>query len=214
MKIASLSVIFLLIILLLAQECKVKNLLAEVNRQKDSIETYHLQRLPIHEKRRVTSNFFDKIKEPQDLYANDSLFESHRIKQHIGSWFRLIRVDCFKDSSIKLTLKTISIRNPLTGIGIDSLYKTHVQILDKKNWLEFKSRLDKISAYDVTYFNGMLDCFGGELTWEAFINNRTFYFSTYCNEAREFTKTCEFLMRQIEDKELKTLFREQDKMRN
>jgi hypothetical protein len=214
MKIASLSVVFLLIILLLAQERKVKNLLVEVNRQKDSIETYHLQKLAIHDKRVLMSNLFDKIKEPQDVYANDSIFERHRIKQHIGSWFRLVRIDCFKDSSIKLTLKTISIRNPLTGQGIDSLYKTHVQVLDKKLWLEFKNRLDKISAYDVTYVDGMLDCFGGELTWEAFINNRTYNFSTHCNEAREFTETCEFLMRQIQDKELQMLFREQDKMRN
>jgi hypothetical protein len=215
MKVASLSVIFLLVILLLAQECKVKNLVAEVNRQKDSIETYHLERLGTHEKRVLVYNLFDKIKEPDIFfYTNDSIFERHRIIQQTGSWFRLIRIDCFKDSSIKLTLKTISLRNPLTGYGIDSLYKTHVQLLDKKMWLEFKNRLDKISAYDVTHYDGMLDCFGGELIWEAIIKNRTFYFRTHCNEAREFTETCEFLMRQIQDKELQTLFREKHKMRN
>jgi hypothetical protein len=208
-----LILIAFLVLFLSWQECKINTLRTEVKNQNDSIENYHLQRLEKRQKNELMEYVFNKYGELKYLETNDSVFEIHRIMQQIGNKTRLAKVECFKDSSIRLVYKLISVRNPLTGGGIDSLYETHTQRLEKLIWLEFKDKINKISSYDLTYWDGYLDCFGGELAWEAVINQNTYFFSTHCNQAPQFTEACEFLLRQVDDKEIQAMFIELDKMR-
>lgn len=214
MKTLGISIIICLVLSLLWQRTQINTMSKELQFQRDSLEIYHLQRLNIGDRYEMLDKFYQKIREPQrlELYNNDTILEAHRIME-FGNKSRLLKIEVLKDSAIKLTFKTISIRNPLTGHGVDSLYKSQVQMLDRDTWNKFKESFNKISVYDITFWNGMLDCFGGDLSWEATIKHRTYRFSTHCRQAPEFTDACELLLRQVKDKELQERFKEQDKRR-
>lgn len=212
MKIFSILTATILLIGLFWQQKRIDSLKETVQNQKDSIETYHLQKLSIGDRFNMRNKAFDQSNEPEHLKLyNDSLLESHRILQGYGNKTRVFRVEVLKDSTIRLTFKVISIRNPLTGKGKDSLYKTQVQQLNKNIWYKFKNSISNIDSYDLTYWDGTLDCFGGELFWEAWVNHSTYHFGTHYGQARQFTKACEIIMREVRDKELEEIFKEQDK---
>ena len=214
-KIVSFLIMVFLTLMLLWQRSHINSMAFEIRQQKDSIENYHLQKLDTYERYESLNKFFKKINEPQhlDLYNNDTILEAHRIIQGFGNKARIFKVEILKDSTVRLTFKVVSINNPMTGVGIDSLYKSQVQMIDRKIWNDFKESFNKIEVYDVIYWNGMLDCFGGELLWEATINNRTYRFGTHCRQAPQFTDACELLMRHVQDKDLQNEFEKQDKRR-
>ncbi|MBK9726519.1 MAG: hypothetical protein IPO86_00210 [Saprospiraceae bacterium] len=205
MKYAIIGFSLMTFIGLIWQNNKINELKAITIYQRDTINNYNLNLDP-YEK----VNLIEQLLEPRILRTNDSIYEVQRIIYGYSNDIKIIKVECFKDSSIKLIYKQGSLRNPITGVGTARLVKTQVQVLDKNVWMQFKSKFSKISCYDLTLWDGYLDCIGPILEWDAKIGYESFRNSSTCGLAAQFTEACEFLMRQVNDKDLQEMFRKQD----
>jgi hypothetical protein len=69
--------------------------------------------------------------------------------------------------------------------------------------------LTQSDLLDETRANHIMCCFGdGTLSWEAYLEDgNRHYFSTFCRESAQFTDGCEFMLRKVDDKDLKKILK-------
>jgi hypothetical protein len=69
--------------------------------------------------------------------------------------------------------------------------------------------LTQSDLLDETRANNIMCCFGGgTLSWEAYLEDgNRHYFSTFCRESAQFTDGCEFMLRKVDDKDLKKILK-------
>lgn len=162
------------------------------------------------------SNYYSTIQnvlqEPNYPCSNESIYETHWIKLIFGWQVKFIKLELRRDSSISMTYKFATLKNINNNSGFDRLIKQSTQKLDKAIWNEFKEKLQSVDIYDAAYWNGYDDCMGESLDWEAVIGNKHYQFSTACKHATKFAEACEFIMRQVNDEELKKMFKQNDEL--
>lgn len=187
------------------QYSKINNLNIQVSSLKDTIETLKFLKSGYSRHNYINREAADKINEIQYFKPNDSISEIHRIIFSFGNTSKIIKLELFKNDSIRLTYKLVTFKNPVTGQGIDSLLKTKTQRLDKRILAEFKDKFVNISNYELTFFDGESDCIGPELSWEALIGFSHHQYSEVCSRYSSFMDACKFLMRQVNDMELQKM---------
>jgi hypothetical protein len=163
-------------------------------------------------KKRYKSYLPPIIKESY-LETNDSIKEVHRITANYADRFFLIRLELSKTNSVSLIFKRYSQKHLLTGQGEDKLLAVKTQKIDWKTLNEFRYKLSKIEFLDVTKSDNTFCCFGGGgIKLESILEDgKNIDFSTFCRASQQFAAACEFIMRQVDDKELKGIIAAQDK---
>ena len=144
------------------------------------------------------------IKQNHLRFFYDSL-EHHKIIVNFGQLFFDIRFNLLADSSVLATLAKYSEKNPLTGVGVDTIYYTSTKKFEYLILKDFKKRLSKINFINAIVDVNTMCCFsgGGIVLESVFSRTERIGFSTFCRESVEFAEACEFLMLQLNDDDLK-----------
>jgi hypothetical protein len=155
----------------------------------------------------------DSLLHESRLNVNDSIKEAHRIMCNYGWRYFLIRFELKPDSTVDLICKNYTIRQPFTGEGSDSLLSVKKQKITSQTLQDFKNKLSKVEFLDATIQREIMCCFGGggiKLESVYASEQRNFY-STFCRTSKQFAEACEYMMRQVDNKELRGILEAQDK---
>jgi hypothetical protein len=158
----------------------------------------------------------DSLLQESVLDISDTIKEIHRITCHYGWRHFLIRLELKHDSSVNLTCKRYEYKHPLTNQGIDSLYSVKFQKIDKAKLCNFIEKLSKIEFLGVTIEREIMCCFGGggiQLESVYASGQRNFY-GTFCRTSEQFAEACEYMMRQVDNDELRGILKAQDDAMN
>lgn len=157
----------------------------------------------------IQMSVMEKIGEPY-LMLNDSVVEAHRISGNYGRWHFLLRIETDRNGALQTTLRTYTLKNPLTGEGQDSLFSVTHPKIEAAVFQEFKDKLARIKLTEAAVDDTLPTCCwgGGYLIWEAVYPASIigFRFDTYCRKSVPFAEACEFLLRQTGDPEFKHYF--------
>ena len=158
----------------------------------------------------------DSILKEAYLQTNDSILETHRISANYGDKFFLIRLELMKDSAVLVTSKRLSVRNIATGEGKNELLSVKTQSIEYKVLQQFRNKLSKIEFLNLSLSGDYFCCFGGGgIGLESiYASGKKYNFSTFCRTSVQFAEACEFMMRQVNDEELKRILAAQDKYNN
>jgi hypothetical protein len=155
----------------------------------------------------------DSLLQESKLNVNDSIKEAHRITCYYGWRYFIIRFELKSDSSVDLICKNYTIKHPFTGEGRDSLLSVKKQKITSQILQNFKNRLSKVEFLDATFQKEIMCCFGGGgIRLESVYSSgqRNFY-GTFCRTSKQFAEACEYMMRQVDNKELRGILEAQDK---
>jgi hypothetical protein len=143
------------------------------------------------------------------IQKEDSITEVHRIIASYDVGFFLLRVERKKDNSIQSIFRKVKIKSPVYGdwkkaeFVIDSA-RQDFKLIDIQH---FKAMLTQTDLVDASRANDLMCCFGGgTLSWEAYLEDgNRHYFKTFCRESAQFTEACEFMLRKVNDEDLKKI---------
>ncbi|MBK9726532.1 MAG: hypothetical protein IPO86_00275 [Saprospiraceae bacterium] len=206
MKSITLIIILLFGFGFLLQYSKIRNLNNQVSSLNDTIVELKILKSRYPRFSYISNEAANKINELQYFKPNDSISEIHRIIFSFGTTSKILKIECFKNDSIRLTYKLVTLKHPILGLGTDSLLKTSIQRLDKRILDEFKNKFSSISNYELTSrMDGESDCIGPQLSWEALIEFNHYEYSEICRKYSSFMHTCKLLMRHVGDQELQEI---------
>jgi hypothetical protein len=176
-----------------------------------------LNQIKIKEIRRIyigdDSPHIDSLLQESRLNINDSIKEAYRIVCNYGWRQFLIRVELGNDNTVNLVCKQFTLKHPMTGEERDSLLSVQNKKIDYQILKNFKEKLLKVEFLDATVQKNIMCCFGGggiQLESVYSSGQRNFY-GTFCRTSKQFAEACEYMMRQVDNKELRGILEAQDK---
>ncbi len=199
-----LGIIFLLVLLVATYRLRVENqaLKHSLEAVSDTLGSQRIQQKLLEQKS------FSLFPEPY-FQKNKGVQEIHRIRAYTDAGFFLLRFELRQDSSIIAIFKKAILKRPFSGDlrHLEFTQDSTVQVISLVDLTLFKEKINKIEFSDTTIDNDIMCCFGGvDFSWEAILaDGNRHYFRTYCRQAVQFAKTCEDMLKLVDDPDLKRI---------